>query len=82
MRKVPFIDSTGLKNLEDLCKNSKKEKIQVILSGVNDQVRASLYKSNIPSIIGEDNICSDIHQALDRARLLSAHNKNSHSTQN
>lgn len=82
MRKVPFIDSTGLKNLEDLCKNSRKEKIQVILSGVNDQVRSSLYKSNIPSIIGDGNICSDIHLALERARLLSARKNNSHSTEN
>ncbi len=48
MRKVPFIDSTGLNNLENLCKNSRKEKIQVILSGVKDNVRESLYKSYIP----------------------------------
>ena len=32
MRKVPFIDATGLNNLEILCKNSHKEKIQIILS--------------------------------------------------
>ncbi|MFA6701630.1 MAG: sulfate permease [Dysgonamonadaceae bacterium] len=71
MRKVPFIDSTGLNNLENLCKNSQKEKIHIILSGVNDKVRASLYKSKVPSIVGEENICSHIHAAVERATALS-----------
>lgn len=70
MRKVPFIDSTGLKNLETLCKNSTKEKIQIILSGVNENVRISLYKSSIPYIIGEENICENIHLAVERAREM------------
>ena len=75
MRKVPFIDSTGLNNLKILCKHSKKEKIQVILSGVNESVRESLEKSDIPQIIGSDNICSNIHLAVARAELLDAQRK-------
>lgn len=70
MRKVPFIDSTGINNLENLCKNSKKEKIQIILSGVNEHVHASLKKSEIPNIVGEENICSNIHIAVERANTL------------
>ena len=42
MRKVPFIDSTGIHNLTTLCKMSQKENIHIILSGVNDQVHAVL----------------------------------------
>ena len=76
MRKVPFIDSTGLKNLEALCKNSAKEKIHVILSGVNPDVRKSLDKSMIPIIIDEENICSDIHLAVERAREIDVQMKN------
>ena len=38
MRKVPFIDSTGLNNLETLCKSNKKEKIQIILSGDRPEI--------------------------------------------
>ncbi len=71
MRKVPFIDSTGINNLQNLCKNSRKENIRIILSGVNETVRASINKSNIPSIIGEDNICPNIHAAVERAREIS-----------
>lgn len=70
MRKVPFIDSTGLNNLENLCKNAKKEKIQIVLSGVNKDVHESLYKSHVPQLIGDDNICENIHLALDRANEL------------
>jgi SulP family sulfate permease len=67
MRKVPFIDSTGLNNLETLCRNSIKEKKQVILSGVNSDVREKVEQSQIPSIIGKENICDNIHLAVERA---------------
>jgi SulP family sulfate permease len=72
MRKVPFIDSTGLNNLEILCRNSKKEKIQVILSGVNSEVREKIERSEIPNLIGKENICSNIHLAVKRAREIEA----------
>ena len=72
MRKVPFIDSTGLNNLETLCRHSKKEKIHVILSGVRENIRESLYQSKIPQIVGDENICSDIHKAVARAREIDA----------
>ena len=72
MRKVPFIDSTGLNNLEILCRNSKKEKIQVILSGVNSEVRDKIERSTIPNLIGAENICSNIHLAVERAKELEA----------
>ena len=71
MRKVPFIDATGLNNLEILCKNSHKEKIQIILSGVTSHVKEKIDMSDIPNIIGKDNICSNIHMAVERASELS-----------
>ncbi len=72
MRRVPFIDSTGLNNLEALCSNSKKEKIQIILSGVKDSVREKIERSEIPGIIGKENICDNIHRAVERAIILDA----------
>ena len=71
MRKVPFIDATGLNNLENLCKNSIKEKIQIILSGVSPDVREKLGKSKIIEIVGSENICDNIHLAVERAHFLS-----------
>ena len=70
MRKVPFIDSTGLNNLETLCKSNKKEKIQIILSGVRPEICDKLKKSNILELVGEDNICANIHLAVKRAIIV------------
>lgn len=70
MRKVPFMDSTGLHNLESLIRLSKAEGIQVVLSGVNERVRRVLEKSKVDQKIGPENICADIHQALERASRI------------
>ena len=50
MRKVPFIDSTGIHNLTTLCEMSQKENIHIILSGVNPQVHNVLEKSGFTDI--------------------------------
>ena len=70
MRKVPFIDSTGIHNLANLCEMSSKRKITVVLSGVNPKVHSALQKANFYNILGEKNICPDINVALARANEL------------
>ena len=70
MRQVPFMDSTGLHNLESLCRLSRREGITVVLSGVNDNVRAMLLRSGMDTQLGADNICSNIQEALTRSRAL------------
>ena len=70
MRKVPFIDSTGIHNLTTLCEMSQKEKITVILSGVNEKVHKVLEKSGFYELLGEENICPNINVALDRAKKI------------
>ena len=67
MRKVSFIDSTGLHNLENVCHMSNREGIHVILSGVNEKVHDTLRKSGFSKEIGEANICPDIYAALNRS---------------
>jgi SulP family sulfate permease len=66
MRKVPFIDSTGLHNLESVYRLSTKSNIKVILSGVNEKVRETLKKNKLHNLIGDENICGNIHEALAR----------------
>ena len=70
MRKVPFIDSTGIHNLENLCRMSQKEKITVVLSGVNDKVHRVLERSGFYTLLGKENICPNINVALERAKAL------------
>ena len=75
MRRVPFIDSTGLHNLTNLCLMSQKEGITIILSGVNEKVHAVLERSGFYALLGKENICSHINLALQRARLLTGEAK-------
>lgn len=64
MRKVPFVDSTGIHNLETLVRSSQQEGIKVVLSGVQPGVRSALEKSDIVTLIGEANICDHISKAV------------------
>ncbi len=78
MRKVPFIDSTGIHNLEILIDASHREGIKVVLSGVNPTVEAALLRAHIDRKIPECNICSHISQAVKAANNLAeeaAHEK-------
>ena len=72
MRKVPFVDSTGIHNLTNLCEMSQKEGIQVVLSGVREKVNAQLEHAGFYHLIGEENICSHINLALKRANEIIA----------
>ena len=77
MRKVPFIDSTALHNLEVLCKSSKKENITIVLSGVRPTVREALNKAEFYKLVGVENICDNINIALIRANeILALQEKN------
>ena len=70
MRRVPFMDSTGIHNLEVLIEQSHKEGIQIVLSGVNPQVRKALEKADFNKLIPAENICSNINVALERSKEL------------
>ncbi|MBQ4345094.1 MAG: sulfate permease [Muribaculaceae bacterium] len=74
MRKVPFIDSTGLHNLEILINSSQRDNIHIVLSGVNENVRNVLHNANIDKLIGEDHICDHITKAIAMANAVVTHN--------
>ncbi len=66
--RVPFMDSTGVHNLESLVRISQEAGIVIILSGVNPKVRTTLNKAGFKSLIGDDFICDNINTALERAK--------------
>lgn len=70
MRKVPFVDSTGIHNLTNLCEMSHNEGIEVVLSGVCEKVHKQLEKARFYDILGSKNICSHINLALERANEI------------
>ena len=67
MRRVPFIDSTGIHNLQNLCEMSHREGTHIVLSGVNPNVYAVLEHNGFTTLLGKDHICPNINIALDRA---------------
>ncbi len=70
LRRVPFIDSTGLNNLKSFILRSTGKGITVLLSGAAPQVSKALEKNGIDAIVGKDNVCVDIAAALQRALEL------------
>ena len=70
MRRVPFIDSTGIHNLSNLCQMSQKEKITIVLSGVNENVHKALEKAGFYELLGKENICPNINIAIERAKKI------------
>lgn len=76
MRKVSFIDATGLHNLEILIKSSQNEGIHIVLSGVRSNVRTVLEHAGIDRMIGHDHICDHIDKAVIMANLIAADARN------
>ena len=70
MRKVPFVDSTGIHNLTNLCEMSKKEGIEIVLSGVTDKVHNTLEHAGFYKHVPKEDICSHINIALERAKEI------------
>ena len=70
MRKVSFIDSTGLHNLEIFIDAAIKAGQQVILSGVNKRVYNTIESAGIVEKVGNENVLNNIDQALARAEEL------------
>jgi SulP family sulfate permease len=72
MRKVPFIDSTGVHNLSNMCRMCAQMGVKVVLSGVNPKVMKVIEDAGMDEVVGKDNICSHINLALQRAEQILA----------
>lgn len=70
MRRVPFIDSTGLKNLKSFINRGRHHGIQVLLSGLQTKPYEALKREGILEMLGEENVCPNIELALERAKKL------------
>ena len=70
MRKVPFIDSTGVHNLQNMCRMCSQMGVKVVLSGVNPKVMKVIEDAGMDDVVGKENICSHINIALKRAEEI------------
>ena len=76
MRKVTFIDSTGVHNLEIFIDAALKNGQKIILSGVNKKVYHAIERAGIVDKLGKENVLDHIDKALERAKELSDELKN------
>ena len=72
MRWVPYIDITGILTLERVISGLQKRGIRVIVTGANEQVRTSLERSGIVTLLGKGNF---IREFDDAAAMLRAGSK-------
>lgn len=70
MRKVSFIDATGLHNLEIFIEAALKQGQRVILSGVNPDVYREIERAGLVERVGKENVLDHIHKAIKRAEEL------------
>ena len=70
MRSVNAIDATALHSLEQLYEDCRKRNITIILSHVNEQPMQAFAKAGFDQMIGRDNFCPHIDDALSRAKEL------------
>jgi len=68
MRHVPAIDSTGIHALRQVIRRSRQEGTHVVLSGVHAQPMVALGRAGLLDEMGEENVCGNIDDALNRAR--------------
>lgn len=70
MRSVPAIDASAMKALRELTEAAKKKNITMIFSHVNEQPYSVMVKDKFIEYVGEENFCTNIVEALDRAEEL------------
>jgi len=70
MRYVPAVDSTGLRMLGQIVRKSRKQKIGVILSGVQEQPMHAMEHAGLLDLIGRENVCTHFDAAVQRAEEL------------
>lgn len=64
MRKVPIVDTTGIRALKEFQFKCKQKGITFLLSGVSEKIREKFKDTSVESSIGKDHIFPDINSAL------------------
>lgn len=64
MRKVPIVDTTGIRALKEFKLKCDQKGIVFLLSGVSEKIREKFKNTSVETTIGNDHIFSDIDSAL------------------
>ena len=69
-RDVPIIDSTGMRALKNFYHRCRSHHIKFIVTGIHVQPLNEMIKSKLYDLIGEENVFSNVKDALNRAEAL------------
>jgi SulP family sulfate permease len=64
MRRVPFIDSTGLNVLRDLVRRTQRDGTTVLIAEIQDQPLQSLQRGGLVDLVGSDHIVGSLELAI------------------
>lgn len=70
MRSVNAIDATAMHSLEELYKQCVRKNITLVFSHVNEQPIKVMEKDHFVELIGRENFCVHIDEALERAKKI------------
>jgi SulP family sulfate permease len=71
MRKVPIIDATGIKTIQEVYKESKQRGTKLILSEVDSvQIMEELKKARLLFSVGKANVTETFQSAIDRSIVI------------
>jgi SulP family sulfate permease len=68
LRWVPFMDITGVQALEEAVADLQRRGVRVMITGANPRVAAKLEKAGVIGLIGRENFCANIVEALAACR--------------
>lgn len=74
MRGVPSLDATAMYSLEKLYESCKAKGVVMVFSHVNEQPYKTMQKAGFVEKVGEENFCSHIDDALEKAKGLAEKN--------
>lgn len=73
LRNMTAIDATGMQAIEEFHSKVKDTGRTMIICGMRDQPRKFLEKSGFVKHIGDENVCANVSDALDRSREILGH---------
>lgn len=74
LRRVPFMDITGLQLLEEVLQKLQKRQVRVMLCEANERVRAKLWKAGVLDLLREGDYADAFATLLGRAdRIIADH---------
>lgn len=68
MRYVPSMDATGLQAFRTAVEKLQRDKVRIFVTGIQPQPMSLLHKAGVADLIGIENFCGDINEALKKGR--------------